>query len=92
VTFIAFFAVNFLGFWLNRHFTFRAKREAAVAQAPRFYFVQGVSLALNLACMYLLVGVVGVNAVLASLSVSALFAIASFVAHRGWTFGERGRA
>jgi putative flippase GtrA len=86
VTVLAFFAVNSLGFLLHRRWTFRATRSPSPPQAARFFSIQTANLGLTLLLMWLLVGKVAMNSVLASIVVSLLFAASSFLAQRLWTF------
>jgi putative flippase GtrA len=89
VTVLAFFVVNAVGFALSRTWTFRATHDAVAPQAARYLCIQGMSLLLNLCLMWLLVRIWGVDAVIASLLISVLFAIGNFLAQKNWAFRRR---
>jgi len=89
VTAIAFFVVGGVGYLLNRVWTFESHEGAIAQEASRFYTVQALTLAASLVCMRILVGSLGMNVLLACVVQSAMFMVANFTAHLGWTFREK---
>jgi putative flippase GtrA len=79
-------------FLINRHWTFReekgtAGKGRAAFQAPRFFAVSLVGLAVNLAILYLLVDIVGA-AELPSQAIAVAVAMpVNFIGNKLWTFG-----
>lgn len=88
---IAFFAINLVGFLLNKHYAFRDRQPQVVRQAARYYVVLGLSLAANLALMGLLVDGLGVHYLVASVIVTVLFAALNFLGHLRITFAPNGK-
>jgi glycosyltransferase involved in cell wall biosynthesis/putative flippase GtrA len=90
-TVVVFFVVNWVGFALNRGFTFGRREAAPAPQALRYFTGMALSLALNLAAMWVLVDRLGIHYLAASLVVTVVFVCLNFVMHRDWTFSDRGR-
>ena len=86
---ISFFALNGLGYLLNKSITFRRGRAVRWHELWRYFAVMAASLAANLALMALLVGVWRVPYLMASVVVTIVLAAVNFVAHRGVTFADR---
>jgi putative flippase GtrA len=84
-TVIVFFAGNVWGWVGNRLFTFRSQGRPT-PELARYLTVMAISLALNLACMYVLVTVMGLHYLVASVVAGALFLVANFLVHRRVTF------
>jgi len=89
VTVLAYVCVSAVGFGLNRLWTFQATDGAVPVQAARFVFIQSLSLLLNMALMWVLVGQCGIGSPAASVVASILFAMGNFLAQRGWAFRRR---
>lgn len=83
---ISFFMVNGVGFVFNKYFTFTSISPPDFREILRYYFVMSSSLALNLAIMFIMVDVLGINYLLSSVAITLLFMIFNFLAHLGWTF------
>jgi putative flippase GtrA len=73
---------------LNRFFTFRSKGRPA-GEIPRFVAVYGLSYALNLALLYVMIDGMSVNAYGAGLVTLVVTTATSFVGHRAFSFKER---
>jgi glycosyltransferase involved in cell wall biosynthesis/putative flippase GtrA len=86
---ISFFALNGLGYLLNKSVTFRRGREVRWHELWRYFAVMAASLAANLALMALLVGQAGLPYLGASVVVTIVLAAVNFIAHRGLTFADR---
>lgn len=84
--FLAFFALNLLGYLANKAYTFRLGGEVVPVELWRYYVVMGISLATNLALMALLVEVAGVRPLLAALVVTLVLAAANYAGHVWVTF------
>lgn len=83
---VAFFSINALGYLLNKAFSFRLGAAPRLGEAGRYFLVMGLSLALNLGLMYLLVDVARLHYLIASVVVSALLAAVNFLAHAVFSF------
>jgi putative flippase GtrA len=83
----SFMAVNYIGFRLNKEFTFRNEDSRVFGQAARYYGLMGISLATNLVTMALLVDGLGFHYLIAALLVTTIFVLMNFAAHRWITFG-----
>ena len=84
---VSFVIVNYIGFRLNKAFTFGDRDPRIVRQATRYYGVMVLSLAANLALMAILVDGLGLHYLVAALLVTAFFVCLNFLAHRTITFG-----
>ncbi|GHA85005.1 hypothetical protein GCM10007067_23690 [Lysobacter bugurensis] len=85
---LSFFILNFVGYRLNKAYSFRMGRTVSTREVARYYGVMATSLLVNLALMYVAVSHLELNYLLASLAVTALLAVANFTAHSGFTFGR----
>ena len=79
-------AGNVAGFVLNRKWSFLASHERPLPQFVRYFVVASVAVVTSIALFSLLTELAGVHYVLASLIVSAFFAMANFLAHFYWSF------
>lgn len=80
----AFGAVN--GYLLNRRWTFRAAKTST-ATAVRFGLVQGIGFLGNLALVFVLVEVAGLDKNLGQVVSIVTVVVLTFFANRIWTFG-----
>ena len=85
---ISFFALNALGYVLNKSITFQLGRDVRWHELWRYFAVMAASLAANLALMALLVGLCGMPYLAASVVVTLLLAAVNFAAHRELTFAR----
>jgi glycosyltransferase involved in cell wall biosynthesis/putative flippase GtrA len=83
---VSFFSINAIGYLLNKAFSFQLGAAPKLGEAGRYFAVMGLSLALNLCLMYLLVEIGGIHYLLASVAVSAVLALLNFVAHAVFSF------
>jgi glycosyltransferase involved in cell wall biosynthesis/putative flippase GtrA len=85
-TTVAFVVVNAVGYWLNKHYTFRRRDTPIPREAARYYLIMVASLAANLTAMWLLVDVAGLYYLLASLLLTIAFTVMNFTLQRQYTF------
>jgi putative flippase GtrA len=78
------------GYLLNRHWTFRAGHVSHATSATRYFAVQLLALLGNLALLYLFVHALGVEKIIAQAIVVVIIYVATFVAHRIWSFAHGG--
>jgi glycosyltransferase involved in cell wall biosynthesis/putative flippase GtrA len=83
---ISFFSLNLLSYGANKVWTFKLEPRIRGAELLRFYGVMAVSLGVNLLLMFGLVGMVGMDVLVASVLVSVLLAVLNFLGHDRWTF------
>ncbi len=88
---LSFLIINYVGFWLNKTFTFGDRSPRVVQQAARYYAVMGASLAANLTLMFLLVERAGIHYLISAAIVTVLFFFANFLGHRVITFASTGK-
>jgi putative flippase GtrA len=80
-------AGNIVGFIANRHWSFEATRGSAFTQAMRYLVVATTAVITSVAIFAILTDF-GLHYVVASLSVSAFFAVVNFLAHFHWSFAH----
>ena len=80
-------AGNIWGFVANRQWSFQATDGPAVVQCIRYMAVSLAAIGISVG-LFVLLTEIGMHYFLASLSVSALFAIANFLAHFYWSFAS----
>jgi glycosyltransferase involved in cell wall biosynthesis/putative flippase GtrA len=85
-TIVAFVVVNAVGYWLNKHYTFRRRETPIPREAARYYLIMVASLAANLTAMWLLVDVARLHYLLASLLLTIAFTVLNFTLQRRYTF------
>ncbi|SHE95754.1 Putative flippase GtrA (transmembrane translocase of bactoprenol-linked glucose) [Microbulbifer donghaiensis] len=78
--------VNFIGWALNRHQTFKTKDADALPEFTRYILVNLTSMITSLCTMYLLVSTVGLHYIVASTVIAAGMTTINFYAHRQWSF------
>lgn len=83
---VCFWLVNYIGFYLNRHFSFQASNGNFFRQAKQYYVIMGCSLLANLTLMMILVEYFEFHYFYSSLLVTGLFFMGNFLAHKLWTF------
>jgi putative flippase GtrA len=88
---IAFVALTAFSAVLNKRLAFLLEDRIRWTELGRFFAVSGTSLALNLLCMSVLVGVMGLHPLLASLAITLPFAVFNYLGHAVFTFGFSNR-
>lgn len=76
-----------ISYALNRRYTFRSRRDHAVA-VPRFMVVAAVGFVLTGLVMAALTGTLGLHYLPAQLATTGIVLVWSFLANRLWTFRE----
>ena len=77
---------NLWGFHANRRWSFLAAQGKLLRQLVRYAMVSFVAVLASVCLFGLLTELGGVHYILASLAVSALFAVTNFIAHFHWSF------
>lgn len=88
---LSFFALNLLGYLLNKGFTFRLPPRPRWVELLRYYTVMALSLTVNLVLMALLVTRWDWHYLAASLFVTVVLAVANYAGHAGFTFAWASR-
>ena len=88
-TVISFFLSNLVGFFLNKYFTFKAKKTNILKEIYKYYTVMSSSFIANIGCMIILVKVFNIWVIYATLIVSALFYIYNYLMHKHWSFKHK---
>lgn len=83
---ISFFALNPVGFWLQKLITFRTPRATVRTEWPRYFVTMASSFAANLGLMYLFVSLIGLWYLAASVLVSLLLLATNFLINDRWSF------
>jgi dolichol-phosphate mannosyltransferase len=73
-------------FWLNRHWTFEAKKEHPIFQGARFFAVSLVAFAFTYAVLVTLVSTAGMTKVVAQAIAIAAGTPLSFLGQKLWSF------
>jgi putative flippase GtrA len=85
-TLIALFLINFIGFYLNKYYTFQTKKKRFWQELWKYYSVMFSSFILNLIFMYLLVDILHIWYLYASLSITICFIVFNYLMHKNWSF------
>ena len=85
-TLIALIAINFIGFYLNKHYTFKTDQKRFLQEIWKYYSVMLSSFILNLFFMFVLVQLFNVWYIYASLTISLGFLFYNFLTHKNWSF------
>ncbi|MBE9115527.1 GtrA family protein [Lusitaniella coriacea LEGE 07157] len=85
-TTLSFVFINFIGFYLNKNYTFKTHKNRFLRELCKYYSVMLSSFFLNLALMYVFVDIFGVWYLHGSLTVTVIFMIYNFLLHQYWSF------
>lgn len=85
-TLIALIFINFIGFYLNKYYTFKSKKKRFWQELWKYYSVMCSSFILNLILMYLLVDILHIWYLYASLSITICFIVFNYLMHKNWSF------
>jgi putative flippase GtrA len=86
---VCFFTVTFVGFMINRGWTFRKTGGEAAKDFRRYLVVNVANMVLGLSLTWLCVERLGIPYPLAIVLISLAFVPLTFLLHRGWSFGLR---
>jgi putative flippase GtrA len=86
---VCFVTVTFVGFYLNRVWTFRKRAGGAPVDLARYVFVTLVQLPLSLGACSICVDLLRIPYPIAIVLVSVAFVPLTYVLHRSWSFGLR---
>lgn len=85
-TALVFFGINGLSFFMNKRYTFLLTGSLFQTELLRYYGIMLLSLILNLAGMYMLVGILQFSIVVASIIVSGVLLFFNYFFHKNFTF------
>lgn len=85
-TTIAFVVINYIGYILNKLFTFERKELSIRFSISKYYFVMFCSLIINLSLMYFLVSILKLWYISASIFITILLFLFNFLLHKTWSF------
>lgn len=80
--------VNFLGWLLNRLWTFRSNSIHTREQILRYFVVNLFAFGITLAVAAVLVSGFGIHYLVANAIVAILMMLVNFVAHKNWSFND----
>lgn len=89
-TFLAFFVVNPIGFFLNRGFTYDAAAVPWRSQIFRYHWAMAGSLIITLTLVAIFVDILGIHYLAATLISMALMTIMNYLAHEFWSLRTGG--
>lgn len=87
---ISIFIANTLGWALNRRWTFGSTSQDCLAEYARYLVVNLSGFLFSLLLMALLVSGLGLHYLVASAAMALVLAAFNFIAHRGWSFADKG--
>jgi putative flippase GtrA len=82
---IALLVMNFVGWLLNRHWTFASRARRSWAEFARYLLVNAAGFVLTLLLLEMMVSWLGLNYLVASAFIAVLMAGLNFTAHRLWS-------
>ncbi|TRT83989.1 MAG: GtrA family protein [Microcystis aeruginosa Ma_OC_H_19870700_S124] len=85
-TLIALIAINFIGFYLNKYYTFKTDQKRFLPELWKYYSVMLSSFILNLFFMFVLVQLFNMWYIYASLTITLGFLFYNFFMHKNWSF------
>jgi putative flippase GtrA len=88
-TVISIVVTNFIGFYLNKHYTFKTKRKSFWREMWKYYSVMISSYLLNLMIMYLLVDVINIWYLYATMILIVILTPYNFLLHKFWSFRQK---
>ncbi|MGK7946886.1 MAG: GtrA family protein [Microcystaceae cyanobacterium] len=88
-TVISIIVTNFIGFYLNKYYTFKTKRKLFWREMWKYYSVMISSYLLNLMIMYLLVDIIDIWYLYATMIIIVLLTPYNFLLHKFWSFRQK---
>lgn len=85
-TFLSLIFVNFIGFYLNKYYTFKTHKNRFWRELWKYYSVTLSSFLWNLILMYIFVDILGIWYLHGSLTITVIFIIYNFLLHQYWSF------
>lgn len=85
---ISFFSINYIGYLLNRYYTFQSRNPRGRTELARYFLIMALSLGLNMALMYLLMERLKLGILSASIITAASMMIINYGTHKVWTFSS----
>jgi putative flippase GtrA len=83
---IVFILGNFIGFCLNKYFTFRTNSRHFLKELWKYYSVMLTTFGINLIFMYILVDILKIWYLFSSFIIIAACTIYNFFMHQNWSF------
>lgn len=88
-TFITIIATNFIGFYLNKYYTFQTKKKLFWRELWKYYSVMLSSYILNVFAMYVLVDLVNIWYLYANILLMAILTPFNYLFHKKWSFKKK---
>jgi putative flippase GtrA len=87
-TMLTWISTNFIGFYLNKRYTFKTKKKRFWYELVRYYIVMFSSFLANLLFMYFLVSRLHIWYLHANFIVIIFFTFYNFLMHKNWSFKQ----
>lgn len=91
-TVVSIVVTNFIGFYLNKYYTFKTKRKLFWREMWKYYSVMISSYFLNLTIMYVLVDLINIWYLYATLIIIVILTPYNFILHKFWSFRQQRKA
>ncbi|MGK7932337.1 MAG: GtrA family protein [Microcystaceae cyanobacterium] len=88
-TVVSIVVTNFIGFYLNKYYTFKTKRKLFWREMWKYYSVMISSYLLNLMIMYLLVDIINIWYLYATMIIIVILTPYNFLLHKFWSFRQK---
>lgn len=88
-TVITIVVTNFIGFALNKFYTFKTHQKLFWREMWKYYSVMLSSYMINIMLMYLLVDFINIWYIYASMILIVLLTPYNYLLHRHWSFGKK---
>ncbi len=85
-TIITILTTNFIGFYLNKYYTFQTKKKLFWRELWKYYSVMLSSYILNVFAMYILVDLVNIWYLYANILLMAILTPFNYFFHKKWSF------
>lgn len=88
-TVITIIVTNFIGFYLNKYYTFQTKKKLFWRELWKYYSVMLSSYILNVFAMYVLVDLVNIWYLYANILLMAILTPFNYFFHKKWSFNKK---
>lgn len=82
----SYFVSSLIGFFLSKAWVFKAKEQNTFSSAMKYYIVYGVSLVINVSCMYFWVELLHISKIVAPLLTMCITVPFNYILSKLWTF------
>jgi putative flippase GtrA len=81
--------VNFIGFYLNKYYTFQTSPKTFFLELRKYYTVMSSAFVINLASLFILVDIFKIWYITAGLIVTIVLLFYNFTLHKYWSFRKK---